>query len=560
MAGLALQGLHRNMFALTLLIALVGGASWQAADAHDDVSKICGEKQFFLRVKNSRWDSLNPEKCSLASLSATWTPGCAIFVRNSLELKKNEEDTYDPIDGAIVGNCITTQNEWQLFCSYMLDVPAVGTLTSVGYARNVPDYPFFADPLTWSAGIDGFEGVTAKSEVRTVSAVPGVEMQWHLDHAPGCSGTELFTFAVMGDTPYGVGNSDYAQLNATPAFIQTINDDESVSLVAHIGDIHAGSMHCYEWYNWKIYNYWKAFNAPVVYAIGDNEWADCNKAKEGGWTYNPTDPWHCLTLTGSLGPCDSYYNTEADGGSHYPGDPLDNLELVRRIFFQRPGSTLGTHKSVLSQSHAYDPAYPTDAKYVENVMFVEVGVLFVVINIPGGSNNEGDAWYGAPITQRQQNAAAERTAATIRWINRAFEQAWAEDTSAIVLLYQADFWHIDGKPVSHLAGYTPIVQAIYTGTRHYGRPVLALHGDSHVYKSDNPFANRNSDYLAPNTQYGTLEPTANFHRVVVHGETLPMEYLKVTINPKAYYGLGAGADATQFGPFTWTRAPQPGVL
>jgi hypothetical protein len=41
---------------------------------------------------------------------------------------------------------------------------------------------------------------------------------------------------------------------------------------------------------------------------------------------------------------------------------------------------------------------------------------------------------------------------------------------------------------------------------------------------------------------------ANFHRVVVHGETAPREYLRLTITPGAN-GLGASA----FGPLSWER-------
>jgi len=41
----------------------------------------------------------------------------------------------------------------------------------------------------------------------------------------------------------------------------------------------------------------------------------------------------------------------------------------------------------------------------------------------------------------------------------------------------------------------------------------------------------------------------NFHRVVVHGSTLPFEYLKLTIDPKKSYANSDNA----FGPFSWTR-------
>ena len=41
----------------------------------------------------------------------------------------------------------------------------------------------------------------------------------------------------------------------------------------------------------------------------------------------------------------------------------------------------------------------------------------------------------------------------------------------------------------------------------------------------------------------------NFHRVVVHGSTLPLEWLKLTVDPSAHAANGPDA----FGPFSWTR-------
>src|SRR6266496_1997250 len=79
------------------------------------------------------------------------------------------------------------------------------------------------------------------------------------------------------------------------------------------------------------------------------------------------------------------------------GDPIANLDLGRSIFFSNPGYTLGSqHKAVLTQAQLFGPAYPSDAKYVENVIWAQSQTLFVTINLPGGSNNDNDIWYGAP--------------------------------------------------------------------------------------------------------------------------------------------------------------------
>src|SRR5436190_10932092 len=52
------------------------------------------------------------------------------------------------------------------------------------------------------------------------------------------------TLAVYGDSPYGTSVGDQTQVNATPAFINTINADSKVDLVLHVGDIHSGTGHC----------------------------------------------------------------------------------------------------------------------------------------------------------------------------------------------------------------------------------------------------------------------------------------------------------------------------
>lgn len=44
----------------------------------------------------------------------------------------------------------------------------------------------------------------------------------------------------------------------------------------------------------------------------------------------------------------------------------------------------------------------------------------------------------------------------------------------------------------------------------------------------------------------------NFHRIVVHGSTFPLEWLKLTAAPGAHNPT----TATSFGPFSWTRMPQ----
>jgi hypothetical protein len=377
-----------------------------------------------------------------------------------------------------------------------------------------------------------------------------------------------FAVAVIGDIPYGTSPTDNRQMIAHPRFISAINADSDVSFVAHIGDIHAGKQYCTQEYNRTVFEHWTAFNKPLVYTPGDNEWMDCHKAKEGGGSFNKA--------TGNID-----YVVDASGKfvDFAKGDPIANLDLVRSMFFAKPGQTLGKPMPVVSQAVDFNAAHPGDKAFVENVRWEQSGVLFVTINIPGGSNNGTDPWYGVPsMDARQQKEVADRTATTLRWIEAAYNQATTKGNIAMVILTQADMWDVDeaASGAAHLSGYKPYLDKIAEGTKAYGMPVLMIMGDSHTYRSDNPLlkgapcaievesgkpAVSCSDNRAEALITARKSPVdaymaqphgynvPNFHRVVVHGETIPLEWLKLSIDPMS----NAKHDLEAFGPFSWKR-------
>ena len=367
----------------------------------------------------------------------------------------------------------------------------------------------------------------------------------------------VISIAVYGDSPYGTTPTDDSELNATPAFIGAINADPSVSLVLHVGDIHSGKQFCTEAYDRSVFSLWTTFRAPLVYTPGDNEWADCHKKAEGGGAYN--------TLTGNI---DYVLDTSGNPIDYASGNPVDNLQLIRSIFFANPGRALADRKLLLSQALASDPAHPSDAKYVENAMWEQSKVLFVTLNIPGGSNNDSDVWYGAAtMTAQQSQEVAERTGADLRWLDAAFQRATADGAKAVVIQTQADMWDLDGKPASHIANYKVFIDRVASLAAAFGGPVLMLNGDSHVYRSDNPLVPGAlcrteasvpgaPDVACANDAYASQPDgynVPNFHRVVVHGSTTPLEWLKLTVDPRANAANGANA----FGPFGWQRMIQP---
>jgi hypothetical protein len=398
----------------------------------------------------------------------------------------------------------------------------------------------------------------------------------------GCGGSDSSTIApatksvvaVIGDVPYGTGPTDTSQLVAMPAFINAINADTGVSLVVHGGDIHSGKEYCTVSFNTTVANQFKAFKAPLIFTPGDNEWADCHKAKQGGGSYNPT--------TGQI----TYLTDPSTGNylSYEKGDPIANLKQVRDLFFATPGKALGGGSyAVHSQAVDYDKSFPKDAEYVENVWFIQSNVLFVTVNVPGGSNNDNDVWYGAPTqTDAQKNEVANRTAANLRWLDTAFTAAKNNGVVGVVIIEQGDMWDFDGTfptnaadlSTSHIYQYKSVIDKIATNTLSFGKPVLLMNGDSHVYRTDSPLVKGAQCWIEPTANAAAVPCTAttvpstygngqsdpwlnqpwsynvpNLRRITWHGQTTKLEYVRLTIDP---YASNANA-IDSFGPFSWTR-------
>lgn len=315
-------------------------------------------------------------------------------------------------------------------------------------------------------------------------------------------GATPVTIAVFGDWPYNQNLLDNA-----PLLIDSINADKKVSLVMHVGDIHAGSWACTSadilppiatsnpGWNQKVYYQFQQFDKPVVYTPGDNEWTDCHKSKEKS-----------------------------------SGDPLKELAALRSLFFPQPGHTLGMGvKSVWSQAQHFDPAHPADAQFVENTMWMDGKVLFVMVNMPG-SNNDTVPWTGAfsnPAAQDQE--VAERTDADIRWLQTAFQMAEKAHAKAVVIGQQADMWDPEALAGNKLYNYTPYVQKLADLAVDFGRPVLLLNGDSHVYGADMPLA----DPASATGKIHNTQAVPNLTRITVQGSTnAPAEWLRLTIDPR----------------------------
>jgi hypothetical protein len=327
-------------------------------------------------------------------------------------------------------------------------------------------------------------------------------------HGAPLDAAKPVTYAIVGDTPYGT-----PQVENFANDVGEINADPGVSLVMHLGDIKNGSTACSTSYFEQIRADFDQFEDPVVYTPGDNEWTDCHRANNG--SYWPAGP----VLNGDPRPA--------------------RLAEIHRIFFERPGSTLGENpRQVETQG----------GEYAENVAWSQSRTEFGDLDVPG-SNNDWAPWFEAPRTSSQIAEVEGRTAADLEWLDHIFDRAGEENAKAVVIGIQADMWDpaIVGDPEGH-DHFTPIVRKLASETSKFGGPVLLLNGDSHQFVDDRPLA----DPSRPQNLsiYGLEEEVPNLRRITVNGSTTPChEWLKLTVSPSSNH------------PFSYRRvefANQPG--
>jgi hypothetical protein len=285
----------------------------------------------------------------------------------------------------------------------------------------------------------------------------------------GASGA---TLAIIGDTPYSA-----AQITNFPNDVQAINNDSAVSRVVHLGDIKSGSTQCTDAYFASIRARFDQFADPLVYTPGDNEWTDCHRPNNGGY------------------------------------NPLERLAKIRADFFDVRGQTLGDQVPIQAQ----------DGTTLENVVWFQGGAEFGVINVPG-SNNSLLPWTGnTEPTPEQLAEVRSRTAADLRWIDRIFAAARANNAAGVFVGMQADMFSDEAT-----AGYDEIVKRLAVQAHQFQKPVVLFEGDSHLFRVDHPFTPGDPLY----SKYDIPVDAPNLTRVVVQGSTnCPHAYLRLHVDP-----------------------------
>ncbi len=277
--------------------------------------------------------------------------------------------------------------------------------------------------------------------------------------AATAASAEPFRFVALGDMPYGPPEEVYAPFET---LLDTINA-RAPALVIHVGDTKSGGTPCSDQMLDDQLAYMNTLAAPVLYTPGDNEWTDCHRANAGGF------------------------------------DPLDRLDYIRRTYFADPSQSLGQATiAVESQAAA---GYPENARMVFN------DIMFVTAHVVGSNNN---------FEVRDPAAVEEffaRDAANVAWLRESF--AAAGDAPALVLAIHANMFEFDWNEFGRAnwlrhSGFQTFGTALKEEAAAFGKPVLLIYGDSHIFRQSRPFQAE-----APNLMALEVPGAADMHAVEI---------------------------------------------
>lgn len=200
---------------------------------------------------------------------------------------------------------------------------------------------------------------------------------------------------------------------------------EAPALVLHVGDI--SNKACTDAALAASLAAIGRFAMPVFYTPGDNEWTDCHESGV---------------------------------------DPIERLGRVRTMFF-RSDQSLGRRTLTVTRQ---------SAEYPENSRFTFGDISFVAVHQVGSSNGVGR-------TPEADAEAAARGAAGRAWVTAGFEAAVAAGSKGVVVFFQADP-NFDLYRLGIRNAHTDFLRTIEREAINYGRPVLLVHGDTHVFRVD----------------------------------------------------------------------------
>jgi len=306
-----------------------------------------------------------------------------------------------------------------------------------------------------------------------------------------------YAIGVWGDLPY----SDIQATVGVPNLIADMNS-QKLAFTVHDGDLKQGSNSpCNDALYINSMGYFNSLQAPAIFTPGDNDWTDCDRGNNGGFS------------------------------------SLERLTHEREVFFSTP-YTLGQQPFL--QEVQSTPLCLGERQNgtrfsqpcVENRRWTYGRVTYATLNIQGSCNNLCDTNPDLPEYQA-------RNAADIAWIKETFAVANSLGSVAVMLISQGNpgFDRSDSTraPVRDpltLAetaspdGFQGFLVALRSELIAFRKPVAYVHGDSHYFRLDRPMQD---------SQGRRLE---NFTRVETFGDnqangTNDVNWLKVIIDPKS---------------------------
>jgi len=270
------------------------------------------------------------------------------------------------------------------------------------------------------------------------------------------------SFALIGDTPYSA-----FEASALDAMIEDMNR-EDLAFVIHVGDITSGQGPCSdEWLEARKRQFEKSRH-PFILIPGDNEWVDCHRSGH---------------------------------------DPMERLNKLRELF-QSGDRSLGKRTIELErQSGRY-------AEYREHMRWIAADVLFVGLNVQGSNNNLGR-------TSAMNAEHRARMAAVFAWLEDSAQLVERRGLAGMLVFAQADPDFEGRIRRKGPDGFAEFRKELRDLALEFRKPILFVHGDSHLYKLDQPLADP-----------ATGEPIGNFTRVIVFGSPFT-RWIRAGIDPSS---------------------------
>ena len=294
---------------------------------------------------------------------------------------------------------------------------------------------------------------------------------------------DAFKFVALGDMPYALP-ADYPKFEKLIGMINASNPAFSI----HIGDIKSGSSPCSNENILKIRDYFATFEQPLVYTPGDNEWTDCHRDAAGKF------------------------------------DPLERLDYLRKTFFATSNSQGKNPLKLERQADVSD-----FKQMVENARWQKNNVMFATLHVIGSNN-------GFERTSESVNEFFARDNANVAWIKDVFAKAKANGNAAVAIGFQADMFYTSSAVFSlpanafdntyAKAGYQKTLAALSAEAAAYGKPVLLIHGDSHVLIVDQPLTDAKGVLLE------------NVTRLEVPGAAGRVHAVEVSVDPRSENTFG----------------------